>query len=614
MVTMGRAGTAIPRSSSTASRSARRQSAPASTLPPRAGAPPPRASAPPRAPEPEPQVWSLPTEEQLHAGHGNVSLCARLRPAGLEYTCLEVKNASTLSLDSCDHEVLYSCDHAFGPEASQEQVYKQAVSPICEGVLHGYNGAVIAYGQTGSGKTHTMIGSPGSRGVAPQAVSEIFKALSKRQCWTVEVTVLEIYNERVRDLLAPSVTVVDVHEACKGAKGISFHCPDATSRKCVAPEEALMALSEGMRRRETARTDMNHHSSRSHLVYTLTVVQGDPEVGATIRGRLHIVDLAGSERLKRSMASEYNGTSTLRQPPLTARSPRDSPRDQRREAGEINKSLSQLALVIQRLTGPKAGGLDLVPYRDSMLTRLLAESFGGSSKTCLIITCSPLVRDREETRCSLEFGKRAKLVENKAEINLEMKHQVTPVMQALIQKELADLHHEKEEMLREREMFIKEREMFMQEREDLRSQLAQSQHLLVEAAADASKRHEYHMSDVRRLEEENEAMRLRLEDSVRQALSAVFSESRQFDDMRRQRAAALEAERDQLAQRWQAKVSTPSIVRDNSHPPGSHSAQCAEDSADCSTVDASVEDSSDAEQFDALPTAFDFSHALPTLH
>merc|ERR1712048_258402 len=135
-------------------------------------------------------------------------------------------------------------------------------------------------------------------------------------------------------------------------------------------------------------------------------------------------------------------------------SPR-SPRDQRREAGEINKSLSQLALVIQRLT-TKTNYMH-VPYRDSMLTRLLAESFGGNSKTCLIITCSSMMKDREETRCSLEFGKRAKLVKNKAEINLEVKHEVTPVMQAFVQKELAELHREKEEMLREREIFIQER-------------------------------------------------------------------------------------------------------------------------------------------------------------
>merc|ERR1719171_3116818 len=144
------------------------------------------------------------------------------------------------------------------------------------------------------------------------------------------------------------------------------------------------------------------------------------------------------------MASEYSGSITPTRPGTTPR----TPRDQRREAGEINKSLSQLALVIQRLTGPTATSVQYVPYRDSMLTRLLAESFGGNSKTCLIITCSCASKDREETRCSLEFGKRAKLVKNAAEINLEVTHEVTPVMQAFVQKELADLHREKEEISR----------------------------------------------------------------------------------------------------------------------------------------------------------------------
>jgi len=537
-------------------------------------------------------------EAAEHRGHGDVSLCVRLRPGAEEQTCVQVKGASTVCL-SCQPslpnseplELPYSCDHAFGPETTQEEVYAQAVSPICEGVLLGYNGAVIAYGQTGSGKTHTIIGSAreGSRGVAPQAVSHIFAALFKRQSWTVEVSVLEIYNEKVRDLIATrtAISSVDIHEACnKNCNGLSFHCPGATRRKVIAPEEALMALSEGMRRRETARTDMNQHSSRSHLVFTLTVVQTDPDVGATLRGRLHIVDLAGSERLKRSMASEYSGVSTPTRSSLTPR----APRDQRREAGEINKSLSQLALVIQRLTGPKKGGLHLVPYRDSMLTRLLAESFGGSSKTCLIITCSSLERDREETRCTLEFGKRAKLVKNNAEINLEVTHEVTPVVQALIQKELGNLQREKEEMLREREAFV-------QERNDLQAQL-------VAAASDAARRHQLHINDVRRLEDEKEAMRLRWEESVRQNLATVLSESRQLEELRRARSDALEAERCQIEAEWEATLKRPSFAVRSSHRPKGNHGSCVTDSLEaCSTADTSVvEDGSDVELPDSPPS------------
>merc|ERR1719502_267092 len=154
-----------------------------------------------------------------------------------------------------------------------------------------------------------------------------------------------------------------------------------------------------------------------------------------------------------------------------------TPRDQRREAGEINKSLSQLALVIQRLTGPTQSSLQYIPYRDSMLTRLLAESFGGSSKTCLIITCSSLTRDREETRCSLEFGKRAKLVKNQAEINLEVTHEITPVMQALVQKKIRELQLEKQRMLQERELLIADRL-------SLQQKLSATQDLMKEAATD----------------------------------------------------------------------------------------------------------------------------------
>merc|ERR1719203_2467915 len=97
---------------------------------------------------------------------------------------------------------------------------------------------------------------------------------------------------------------VDIHEQLSAGSGVpTFVCPDATQRDAHTPEEALTALLEGIRRRETARTDMNHSSSRSHLIFTLTATQSDDALKATLRGRLHLVDLAGCERLKRSMAS-----------------------------------------------------------------------------------------------------------------------------------------------------------------------------------------------------------------------------------------------------------------------------------------------------------------------
>lgn len=440
---------------------------------------------------------------------GDVSLCIRLRPGDGDDICVDSPSASAVRLRQPEgrktdaSETTFNCDNAFGTDATQEQVYKDAVIPICEGVIRGYNGAVIAYGQTGSGKTYTMIGNGRSKGVAPRAVDQIFNALEKRSCWTVEVSVLEIYNERVRDLLAPgsNITHVDIHEVCAKDGNTSFRCPDATTWKAANPEEALAALTEGMRRRETAKTDMNHNSSRSHLIFTLATTQTDREIGATLRGRLHLVDLAGSERLKRSMSSDRG---SFKPSNGSAR----SPRDQRREAGEINKSLSQLALVIQRLTSSANSVLQYVPYRDSMLTRLLAESFGGSSKTCLIITCSTLTRDREESRCSLDFGRRAKLVINKAEINLEVTHEPTPVMQAMVAKEIIDLQREKLWMLQEREMLIEERARLM-------DKLSKAEGLTREAVGDAMSQQERRAQEVRLLEDEKAKLQKSLTDAVR---------------------------------------------------------------------------------------------------
>lgn len=403
-------------------------------------------------------------------GRGEVSLCVRLKPgyeeeiAYVEGETVKFKLAEKGLMSflgdqkSENNDWSVCCDHAFGTQTTQEELYDTAVAPIVDAICHGYNGAVIAYGQTGSGKTYTMVGSkngPG-RGVAARAVAGVFAGLRKAS-WRIEVSVLEVYNEKVRDLLAPgsTVTTVEVHEVREVSGGLlSFRCPDAITWLARTPEEALAALTEGCRRREVARTDMNHHSSRSHLVFTLNVSQCDREAGATLRSRLHLVDLAGSERLKRSMLDSPRRSVTHRpslgSPSVTARSPRSC---QRREAGEINKSLSQLALVVQRLT---ASGSQYVPYRDSMLTRLLAESFGGSSKTCLLVCCSPGAEDREETKSSLEFGRRAKMVRNKPTINLEVDSEPSAVMKALMAKELEEMQLDRDALISSREKLLSE--------------------------------------------------------------------------------------------------------------------------------------------------------------
>jgi len=452
------------------------------------------------------------SQPSFEMGRGDVAVCVRLRPGPPEDVCLvptaEFTGGVRLKqgmggpggrFEAADS--VYQYDHVFGSDTPQEQVYDVAVAPICGAVIQGYNGAVIAYGQTGSGKTHTMVGNPRNKGMAARAISALFTAMEKSECWTIEVSVLEIYNERVRDLLAPGTGTahVEIHEVRTtdrpgGAAATCFRCPDATNRRAANPEEAMACLMEGMRRRETHRTDMNHGSSRSHLILSLTATQSDPEMGATLRGRLHLVDLAGSERLKRSMGSDVGSSirNTSRGPGGVLR----TPRDQRREAGEINKSLSQLALVIQRLTNASNSTLQMVPYRDSMLTRLLAESFGGSSKTCLIITCSTQIVDREESRCSLEFGKRAKLVKNNAEINLEVAYEPSPVMQALVAKEIAELTREKDDLRREKEEWARKGTALAAQVVAREEQLRVSEANFAEAVAEARATREQHTAEM----------------------------------------------------------------------------------------------------------------------
>lgn len=450
---------------------------------------------------------------------GDVALCVRLRPGCNDQpTCLldgtnGVRLRSGVGCRADTTEMTYRCDLAWGPDTTQEQVFSQGVTPICDAVLRGYNGAVIAYGQTGSGKTHTMLGDSRGhqQGVAPRSVDTIFSELSRTPCWRVAVTVLEIYNERVRDLLAPGTAnaMVDLHEVT-GATGVCFQCPDALSRTVQTPEEALAALQEGMRRRETAYTDMNHNSSRSHLIFTLCITQSDTQAGATLRSRLHLVDLAGSERLKRSMATDgsASGNQSSRQIPRAPGTSPRTPRDHRRETGEINKSLSQLALVIQRLT---TSGSLMVPYRDSVLTRLLAESFGGSSKTCLIITCSAHMEDREETKISLDFGKRAKLVKNTPEINLEVQNEPSEVFKALVAKEVQFLRRECDHLSSERtrleEKRLADAKRYEQEKDEMRR-------MLIDALAEAAEVQESSRQAAARCEEERTSLEGRLQEAV----------------------------------------------------------------------------------------------------
>ncbi|KAI3474460.1 hypothetical protein Pfo_029321 [Paulownia fortunei] len=327
-------------------------------------------------------------------------------------TCNDSKREVTVLQNVASKQVdrVFTFDKVFGPKAQQRSIYDQAISPIVSEVLEGFNCTVFAYGQTGTGKTYTMEGGmrnkggelPVEAGIIPRAVRQIFDTLEAQNAdYSMKVTFSELYNEEITDLLlAPEDQLKSTEDRQK--KPISL-MEDGKGSVIVRglEEEAVYSANEiysllerGAARRRTADTLLNKRSSRSHSIFTITVhikegTIGDEELIKC--GKLNLVDLAGSENIYRSGAREARA----------------------REAGEINKSLLTLGRVINSLVEHSVH----VPYRDSKLTRLLRDSLGGKTKTCIIATISPSAHCLEETLSTLDYANRSKSIRNKPEAN-----------------------------------------------------------------------------------------------------------------------------------------------------------------------------------------------------
>ncbi|KAJ4371368.1 Kinesin heavy chain [Neocucurbitaria cava] len=280
----------------------------------------------------------------------------------------------------------------------QADVFDYSIRPTVDDILNGYNGTVFAYGQTGAGKSYTMMGSDidddVGKGVIPRIVQQIFASILASPSnieYTVRVSYMEIYMERIRDLLVPQNDNLPVHEE----KNRGVYVKGLLEVYVSSQEEVYEVLRRGGTARAVSATNMNQESSRSHSIFVVTVTQKNVETGSMKSGQLFLVDLAGSEKVGKTGASGQ----TLE------------------EAKKINKSLSALGMVINSLTDSKASH---VPYRDSKLTRILQESLGGNSRTTLIINCSPSSYNDAETLSTLRFGMRAKTIKNKAKVNAEL--------------------------------------------------------------------------------------------------------------------------------------------------------------------------------------------------
>lgn len=292
----------------------------------------------------------------------------------------------------------FTFDRVFNMQCKQSDIFDYSIRPTVDDILNGYNGTVFAYGQTGAGKSYTMMGSniddEEGRGVIPRIVEQIFTSIMSSPStieYTVRVSYMEIYMERIRDLMAPQNDNLPVHEE----KNRGVYVKGLLEIYVSSVQEVFEVMRRGGNARAIAATNMNQESSRSHSIFVITVTQKNVETGSAKSGQLFLVDLAGSEKVGKTGASGQ----TLE------------------EAKKINKSLSALGMVINSLTDGKSSH---VPYRDSKLTRILQESLGGNSRTTLIINCSPSSYNDVETLGTLRFGMRAKSIKNKAKVNAEL--------------------------------------------------------------------------------------------------------------------------------------------------------------------------------------------------
>ncbi|XP_060201161.1 kinesin-like protein KIN-5C [Lycium barbarum] len=358
----------------------------------------------------------------------NVQVLLRCRPfsndelrsnAPQVVTCNEYQREVAVSQNIAGKHIdrIFTFDKVFGPSAQQRDLYDQAIIPIVNEVLEGFNCTIFAYGQTGTGKTYTMEGEckraksgpngelPQEAGVIPRAVKQIFDTLESQNAeYSVKVTFLELYNEEITDLLAPEdLSKVALEDRQKkqlplmedGKGGVLVR--GLEEEIVTSASEIFTLLERGSAKRRTAETLLNKQSSRSHSLFSITIhIKETTHEGEELIkcGKLNLVDLAGSENISRSGAREGRA----------------------REAGEINKSLLTLGRVITALVEH----LGHIPYRDSKLTRLLRDSLGGRTKTCIIATVSPAVHCLEETLSTLDYAHRAKNIRNKPEVNQKM--------------------------------------------------------------------------------------------------------------------------------------------------------------------------------------------------
>ncbi|KAJ3675746.1 hypothetical protein LUZ60_004789 [Juncus effusus] len=349
-----------------------------------------------------------------NAADSGVQVVVRIRPPIKEEEEEEsvVQKLSADSVSISDHS--FTFDSVADTGSTQEDVFRLVGLPLVENCLAGFNSSIFAYGQTGSGKTYTMWGPSSAlleenslnseRGLTPRVFERLFARISEEQAkhankeltYHCTCSFLEIYNEQITDLLDPTQRNLQIREDV----GTGVYVDSLTVEYVESLKDVTQLLIKGLANRRTGATSVNAESSRSHCVFTCVIrsqfKNAEDGMNAARMSRINLVDLAGSERQKLTQAAG----------------------DRLKEAGNINKSLSQLGNLINILGEISQSGKQRhIPYRDSKLTFLLQESLGGNAKLAMICGVSPSLKCKSETLSTLRFAQRAKAIKNKAVVN-----------------------------------------------------------------------------------------------------------------------------------------------------------------------------------------------------
>ncbi|XP_060749683.1 kinesin-like protein KIF1B isoform X3 [Tachysurus vachellii] len=381
----------------------------------------------------------------------SVKVAVRVRPFNSRETSKESKciiqmqgNSTTILNPKNPKETpkSFSFDYSYWshttPEdpcfASQSQVYNDIGEEMLQHAFEGYNVCIFAYGQTGAGKSYTMMGKQeeGQEGIIPQLCKELFEKINDNNnediSYSVEVAYMEIYCERVRDLLNPKN---------KGNLRVREHpllgpyVEDLSKLAVTCYTDIADLMDAGNKARTVAATNMNETSSRSHAVFTIVFTQrkhdNETDLSTEKVSKISLVDLAGSER------ADSTGAKGTRL----------------KEGANINKSLTTLGKVISALAevSKKKKKSDFIPYRDSVLTWLLRENLGGNSRTAMVAALSPADINYDETLSTLRYADRAKQIKCNAVINedpnaklvRELKDEVTRLRDLLRAQGLGDI-------------------------------------------------------------------------------------------------------------------------------------------------------------------------------